>query len=223
MTGTQGNLDSTPVERIVVGLGNPGAEYTGTRHNLGFKALDAFLKARGIPKHFEPIRKARAQTVLVDDINVLLVRPGTFMNLSGLAVVPLIEKTGIDISGLLVVHDEMDLPVGRAKMRIGGGSAGHGGVQDIIDRCGESFARLRIGIGSQPEPGPDAGADWVLSKIDPTEEVAFEKVLTAVAEGIRLWIIDGPDRAMTQFNTATSGMAQGDRTDPEEDDKKADD
>jgi len=188
--------------KIVVGLGNPGKEYTWTRHNLGFRALDAFLKAQEIPKRFEPLAKSRAQTISVDGVRVLLVRPGTYMNLSGDAVAPLLEKTGLDLANVLVVHDEMDLPAGRAKMRLGGGAAGHGGVQSIIDRCGEGFARLKIGIGAPPDPEGESGADWVLSELSPEEEAFVAAILPTVAEGIRLWIVEGAEKAMTWFNTA---------------------
>ena len=112
-------------QKLVVGLGNPGQEYARTRHNLGFRSLDAFLKAEGIPRQFETCHgKARVQVVEIEGTPVLLAKPSTYMNLSGTAVESLLNIAGLSVRDLLVIHDEMDLPVGRAKMKVRGGSAG---------------------------------------------------------------------------------------------------
>ncbi len=100
-----------------------------------------------------------------------------------------------------MVHDEMDLPVGRAKMRVGGGAAGHGGIESIINRCGEEFTRLKIGIGTPPDEGEVDGADWVLGEPGVEEEAAIVELMPKVAGGIDRWILDGPEKAMAWFNT----------------------
>lgn len=200
MTEIPEKLDS--IDRIVVGLGNPGEKYSHTRHNLGFRALDAFLKSMDVAKEFRPLGKSRVQIVTVDGIRVILVRPSTYMNLSGIAVSGMLERTGLDTSGLLVVHDEMDLPCGQAKMKIGGGAAGHAGVQSIIDLCGENFARLKIGIGAPPVKDEDAGAEWVLSEMSADDASRVANVMSIIASGIYRWIRDGNEKSMTWFNTA---------------------
>jgi PTH1 family peptidyl-tRNA hydrolase len=187
-------------EKMVVGLGNPGQEYARTRHNLGFRALDAFLKAEGDHKLFESHGKARVQVVEVDGTPVLLARPSTYMNLSGTAVESLLNIAGLSISQLLVIHDEMDLPVGRAKMKVGGGSAGHKGIADIAERCGEDFARIKIGIGRPVETCDDAGMDWVLGEPDAQEDETYSRILPIVAQAVRRWVNDGVEKTMTWFN-----------------------
>jgi PTH1 family peptidyl-tRNA hydrolase len=189
------------VKRIVAGLGNPGEEYARTRHNVGFRAVDAFLKAEGIPKLFEGHSKSRLQIIELDGITTLLVKPTTYMNLSGTAVSSALDVTGLSGAELLVVHDDMDLPLGRAKMKVGGGAAGHKGVADIIEHCGEEFARIKIGIGRPEETGEEAAINWVLGEIGPEEEEVFVRLLPVVATAIRRWVVDGVEKSMTWFNT----------------------
>jgi PTH1 family peptidyl-tRNA hydrolase len=190
-----------PIHRLVVGLGNPGVMYARTRHNLGFRALDAFLQAEGIPKRFIARGRARMQDVEVEGIRVLLVRPATYMNLSGAAVAQVLESTGLGLENLLVVHDEMDLEVGKAKMKAGGGAAGHRGVEDIIAHCGEGFARLKIGIGSPPQKGEDAGMEWVLGEMGPEEKAIVAELMPLVAQGMRRWAVERVEKAMSWFNS----------------------
>ena len=202
MTEKAENIDPALIDRIVVGLGNPGDVYTHTRHNLGFRALDAFLKSMNIPKDFQPFSKARVQIVTIEGLRIILVRPSTFMNLSGNAVATILDRTGLDTSNLLVVHDEMDLPPGQAKMKFGSSAAGHAGVQNIIDRCGVDFLRLKIGIGVPQDRDEGAGADWVLSEMPPDETLLVMNIMPIVARGISRWIRDGNEKSMTWFNTA---------------------
>lgn len=187
-------------DKIVVGLGNPGPEYAGTRHNLGFRALDAFLLLNGKKKRYKRRGKARVQVIDIDGIKVLLARPSTYMNLSGTAVAPLLGTSDLGLADLLVVHDEMDLLPGRAKMKVGGSAAGHRGVADIIEQCGEKFARLKIGIGKPPESGDEVAIDYVLGKMSIDEEQAVSSLLPNAAEALRRWVVDGPEKAMTWFN-----------------------
>jgi len=213
MTGISGNKGLRTIDRIVVGLGNPGPEYTHTRHNIGFRALDVFLQCLGIKKNFEPAKKSRIQVIDLENRHVvLLLRPTTYMNLSGHAVKPVLDRTGLETTGLLVIHDEMDIPQGLAKMRFGGGAAGHKGVGHIIEQCGPDFTRIRIGIGSPP-PGFDGdGADWVLEKLSPTDSETFENLLPIVADGIKSWVLNGHEKAMTAFNTSVRQLNTSDDT-----------
>jgi PTH1 family peptidyl-tRNA hydrolase len=189
------------VERIVFGLGNPGQEYSKTRHNLGFRALDAFLKSEGIGKSFVAQKKARIQIVDFEGTKLMLAKPATYMNLSGDAVKSLLDATGLSTVDMLVIHDEMDIPAGRAKMKVGGSAAGHKGVQDIIDKCGEEFARIKIGIDRPPEPGENTAIDWVLGEPGIVDEEAYVKVMPLVAAAVRIWLVDGVEKAMTWFNS----------------------
>jgi len=190
------------ISRLVIGLGNAGSEFTGTRHNLGWRALDAFLKLHDVRKDFKPLSKTRVQVVTVGEhIDVLLVRPTTYMNLSGTAVASILNKLEMECEDILVVHDDMDLEEGRAKMRFGGGAAGHKGILNIIEHCGEGFTRIKIGIGAPSDDFDGDGADWVLEKIDPDTERIFDELMPKVAEGILRWVLDGTQRATTWFNT----------------------
>lgn len=189
-------------DKIVVGLGNPGAEYTGTRHNLGFRALDAFLSLNGKRKGFKLSRRSKIQTVHVNGIKVLLVKPSTFMNLSGTALEPILRVTGRDIGDVLVIHDEMDLDPGRAKMKFGGRAAGHRGIAGIIESCGTGFTRIKIGIGKPSKAGEDSSIEWVLGKPGSEEEEKFSDLMPGVVEAVGIWITGGHEKAITWFNTA---------------------
>jgi peptidyl-tRNA hydrolase, PTH1 family len=201
------------IEKMVVGLGNPGQDYARTRHNLGFRALDNFLKALGIQKSFDGHGKARIQIIKIDGRSVLLVKPSTFMNLSGTAVQSLLTATGLGVTDLLVVHDEMDIPQGRAKMKVGGGAAGHKGVGDIIDRCGVDFSRIKIGIGRPEEDDDESGIDWVLGEPGAAEEEKIVLMMPVIAEGIKRWVIDGTEKAMNWFNAEFRLEAENDGDD----------
>ncbi len=195
-------------DKIVVGLGNPGAEYTGTRHNLGFRALDAFLGLTGKRKGFKLSRRSRIQTVTFAGVQVLLVKPSTFMNLSGSALGPILQITGRDIGDVLVIHDEMDLDPGQAKMKFGGRDAGHRGIADIIENCGTGFTRVKIGIGKPSKAGEGASIEWVLGKPGSEEEEKFSSLMPMVAEAVSIWITGGHEKAITWFNTAQRQSAK---------------
>lgn len=205
--------EAEKIDKIIVGLGNPGPDYAGTRHNLGWRALDEFIRLLGIKKDFQPGSKFRSQAVEVDGHKILLVRPTTYMNLSGEALRPLLDKHRLEISDVLVVHDDMDIESGRAKMRYGGGAAGHKGIKSIIDTCGSDFTRLKIGIGAPPYDA-DSDIDWVLGQPTDEEERILTDLMPDIAEGMRAWVIEGPEKAMTWFNT---------RMNPDLEEKKADD
>ena len=136
--------------KLILGLGNPGPRYAQTRHNAGFRAVESISGSRDGWKKYRSL--ASICTVEIEDMLVVLVRPLTFMNLSGKAVQPLLRQLHLQPQDLLVIHDDLDLPLGKVRLRPGGGSGGHKGVQSVIEHLGSrNFARLRIGIGRPPE------------------------------------------------------------------------
>lgn len=147
---------------LVVGLGNPGAEYVRTRHNVGFMAVTA-LAGDGVIWKNE--KNAKTATVNIDGHRVIFAMPQTYMNLSGNAVLPLMTFYKIPLENLVVIHDDLDLPVGGLREKIGGGSAGHNGIKSIDAAVGNEYRRIRIGIGHPRDLKlPISPADWVLGR-----------------------------------------------------------
>ncbi|HJQ08845.1 MAG TPA: aminoacyl-tRNA hydrolase [Candidatus Saccharimonadales bacterium] len=162
---------------LIVGLGNPGKEYDGTRHNIGFACLDAFAKAN----NFDPwIQKKDLRCLLTNatlgDTRVILIKPTTFMNLSGEAVQATAHFYKIPAEKAVVVHDELDIPYGQIRLRTGGSSAGHNGLKSIIGRIGEGFGRVRIGIGPKT-PDQTDGADFVLAKFTSEQQTHLPELI----------------------------------------------
>lgn len=185
--------------KIVVGLGNPGAKYRGTRHNVGFEVLAELAKRHGSStstlKH-----DAELAEVFLSGEKVLLVAPQTYMNLSGKSVWPLVDFYKLPLEDLLVVCDDLNLDVGRLRLRASGSAGGQKGLQNIIQVLGtEDFARLRIGIGRPP--GKMDAADYVLSRFLSEERETIDEALLAAADGVEFWVKDGCDRAMNKVNT----------------------
>lgn len=186
---------------IIVGLGNPGEPYRLTRHNAGFWVVDAFARLHGIA--WEPHRR-RAETGRgrIAGQEVLVVKPLTFMNRSGEAIAPIWKIWKSFCGGeecLIVVHDDLDLPFGRMKLRKGGGSGGHKGVESILAALGrEEFLRLKIGIG-RPAEGQTPEA-YVLGRFRPEEMEGLPLVVSAAAEVLETVVREGPERAMNRYN-----------------------
>ena len=181
--------------KLIIGLGNTGKEYDGTRHNLGFEAVDAFVTDEEGAWKMDAKRKAEVCKLGVSEMDVVLAKPTTFMNLSGDAVQALASFYKVGPEDLLVVHDEMDLPPGRIQFKMGGGDAGHNGVTSIIERLGtDAFARLRIGIGRPDNQQPTP--DYVLDQLSP--EDAPNAIDTTSA--MRDWIEGGTDKASNKWN-----------------------
>lgn len=195
------------IDKIVVGLGNPGTKYSGTRHNLGFRALDNFLALDGIKKYFRRKGKSRIQLIDFHGLKVLLVKPSAFMNLSGSALESILRGSNIEIENMLVIHDEMDLLPGTAKMKIGGSAAGHRGIESIIELCGDRFTRLKIGIGKPEGDDKNASISWVLGRMDDYDEDKIEQIMPRIADAIKGWILDGPEKTMNWFNANSSQTA----------------
>lgn len=180
--------------RLIVGLGNPGPGYVGTRHNLGFSVLERVASARRAPLSLLPAYAGRFARR--DDVALLL--PHTYMNRSGQSVGPALSELGVALEDLLVVHDELDLPFGRARMRRGGGPGGHRGVASIQEAVGsEGFYRLKLGVG-KPEDGDTI--DWVLSPFSEDEGRALPELIAYAADFVRAFVDEGPGPAMTRFN-----------------------
>lgn len=183
--------------KIVVGLGNPGPEYKDTRHNVGFKVLEE-LAARYRVERQEGKFDAIIGEIRVKGEKVLLVKPLTFMNLSGKAVEPLVNWYKLNLADLMVVYDDMDLPVGSIRIRASGGSGGHKGIKSIIERLAtEDFARSRIGIGRPNERG---AVDWVLGRVTGTEKESIDSMIKKTADAVETWISSGLTEAMKEYN-----------------------
>ena len=185
-------------EKIIVGLGNPGNKYRGTRHNIGYMVLSelASRHARG------RVRNQFQGDVFDAEINgtpVLLLCPTTFMNLSGQSVSAALRYYKLSPSQLLVVCDDLDLPVAKIRLRKSGGSGGQKGLQDIISRIGiNDFARLRIGIGRPPEHWE--AADYVLSPFRKEERNDIELSLKTAADAAEHWVAEGCEATMNRYN-----------------------
>ncbi len=181
------------VFRLIVGLGNPGAEYEATRHNVGFMVLDRL--AMGVAE-WKRERAWQAQLARVD--GVVLCKPETFMNLSGRAVAAVARFYQIPVESILVVLDEMALPLGRLRLRSGGSAAGHNGMKSVMEVLGtQDVARLRLGIGGA-SPGDAVG--HVLGKFRKDERPALEEMLARSEEAIRCAQREGLQAAMNAFN-----------------------
>ncbi len=186
--------------KIVVGLGNPGAKYRGTRHNVGYEVVAELAKRHG---GGPPSLKHEAEIVeiFVEGEKILLVAPQTFMNLSGRSVWPLVDFYKLPVSDLLIVCDDLNLDVGRLRLRASGSAGGQNGLKHIIQQLGsEEFPRLRIGIGRPP--GRMNAADYVLARFFPEERDIMDEAVLSAADGVELWIKQGCGKAMNVVNAA---------------------
>ncbi len=181
---------------LVVGLGNPGPEYDGTRHNAGFELVDRLAREAGAKWNRE--HKLRAKTAVLPG-GVVLAKPLTYMNLSGNSVARLLKRHRLDPARLLVVYDDTALPVGALRFRASGSAGGHNGIKSIIATLGgEAFPRLRIGVGPVP---PDAElVEFVLGRFSDEERAEMEKVLEIAAEGVNYALASGLEAAMNRYN-----------------------
>jgi len=182
--------------RCIAGLGNPGKEYTETRHNLGYMVLDRFAEREKI--RFSPGKGEWWEGYKrFDDTGVYLIKPTTFMNNSGIALLDCLNKKKISSDCLLVVFDDAELPLGKIRIRAQGSSGGHKGLESIIYHLGtENFSRLRIGIGR----GEGDLADWVLSPFTSEEMETIKKSIETAYDAILLWIKEGVEKTMDRYN-----------------------
>ena len=192
----------TPADWLVVGLGNPGKEYAGTRHNVGFEVVDL------LARRHDGRLKAGKERALVDEVRidgqrVALAEPTTYMNLSGESVAPLVRRFGIDDpTRLVVVQDELDLPTGRVRVKVGGGLAGHNGLRSIKAHLHtDAFVRIRIGVGKPPSK--EHGADHVLKKVGKSDRELLAVAVEIAADAVELIVAEGADAAMNKVNART--------------------
>ena len=191
--------------KLIVGLGNPGLRYAKNRHNIGFLCINRFAKMQGI--RFDSKQgQARIGTAEVKDEKIVLAKPQTYMNSSGESVSRLMRKFNIQLSDLIVIHDDLDLPLGKIRIRQGGSSGGHKGIESIINELGsQNFIRLRIGIG-RPIAPPDAEiseddiVNYVLSDFNPEEKQVITKVIPKVSEAILCLLSEELTTAMNKYN-----------------------
>lgn len=189
---------SQPSTYLIVGLGNPGREYRGSRHNVGFMLLDRL--AGGLGVSFSRV-ESRALVTKAEHLGnrLILVKPQTYMNLSGQAVSSLLRFYKVPLERLMVVYDDVDLPLGTLRLRPGGGSAGHKGVQSIIEKLGtQEFPRLRAGV-NRP-PGRMEAADYVLQDFSKDESELLQEVLSRATQAVLTFVSEGIVVAMNQFN-----------------------
>ncbi|MDR1817962.1 MAG: aminoacyl-tRNA hydrolase [Puniceicoccales bacterium] len=186
---------------LIAGLGNPGPEYADTRHNAGFRVLDALAAATGGGAVFAPDTRHRALVAKTSVAGrpVWLVKPLTFMNDSGLSIGPLAAFHKIPHANVLVVYDDITLAPGTAKLTTGGGDGGHNGIKSILAHCPNAFARYRVGIGPKHWPTQDLAAH-VLGKLTETERAAHTAALPAHLENIRHWLAHGTAAAQNHIN-----------------------
>lgn len=185
------------VEWLIVGLGNPGPEYSGTRHNIGFDVVDAVAHTYNA-KFDKAKHKSRYGIANIDGTGVCLAKPMTFMNLSGQAVAPLLKEFKLTTANLLIIADELDLPLGKVQLKPKGGAAGHNGHKSVKALIGtEEYPRLRFGISS---PKRDETIDFVLSKFHPEERVDVERLIKKCVAGIEILVTQGFERAQNAIN-----------------------
>lgn len=184
---------------LLVGLGNPGAEYDGTRHNIGFSCLDAFAKKNNFdPWMHKKDLKCHFTQATMNDTRVILCKPQTFMNNSGEAVQAVAHFYKLQPSDIIVVHDEIDIDFGQVRMRLGGSSAGHNGVKSISKHIStDDYGRVRIGIGPK-KPARMSAADFVLKKFSETEQESMPKLIREVSAILSEYAYGSPVNAETR-------------------------
>ena len=188
-----------PVEWLVVGLGNPGPKYDWTRHNMGFLVIDELAEREKIPVQKLKF-KALTNTVVIGDQSVLLMKPTTYMNLSGGAVGEAARFYKIPPERILVISDDVALPQGKLRIRRSGSAGGHNGLKDIIAHLGgDGFPRIKVGVGGKPHPDSDM-ADWVLGKFTGQDKKVMEEAIKRAADAVETLLKSGVDQAMSKYN-----------------------
>ena len=183
--------------KLIVGLGNPGRAYAYNRHNVGFMCIDHFARGNRISIK-ERRKKAKVGMGEVAGMRVVLAKPRTYMNVSGEAVAQLVRQLGVPLDDLIVVCDDLDLPVGKVRIRPRGGSGGHRGLQSIISALGsQEFARIRVGIG-RPDNSDEIA--YVLSDFTAEERKQVREAMAAVADALHSILAEGIEAAMNKYN-----------------------
>lgn len=185
--------------KLIVGLGNPGIEYQFTYHNLGFLAVDRIAEDCGVQVNNRRCQALTATAIFAGK-KVVLAKPETYMNLSGLAVRALVDELEIDPRReMIILHDELDFPLGTIRIRMRGSSAGNNGIESIIGALGsEEFVRIRMGI--SPERKPADGKKYVLTQFKKSQYELIDEILGHTVEAVKMILTDGPEAAMNRFN-----------------------
>ena len=199
--GSAGNaIENFKPELLIIGLGNPGGRYSGTRHNIGFDVIDGVCAGNGVeaPRKYYCSAECREAAFGVNNKPVLLVKPLTYMNLSGEAVGALADKYRLSPAECLVVVDDFNIPLGKIRIRKDGAHGGHNGLKSISAAIGSDYPRLRVGIG--PLPAGVTITDFVLGHFDTNEREAVSKVINTAVEAVRYVIENDIDTAMNRYN-----------------------
>ena len=190
-----------PVDLLVVGLGNPGDEFSRTRHNVGAEVVELLARRHG-GKLRGSKGRARSDEVRIDGKRVALAIPLTYMNDSGEAVSALARRLGVEPEQIVIVHDELDLAPAVLRVKVGGGLAGHNGLRSIKQHLHtDEFVRVRIGVGKPPSK--ERGADHVLSRVSKRERQAMDVTVEEAADAVECIVTDGVDAAMNRYNGRT--------------------
>ena len=183
--------------KLIVGLGNPGSQYALTRHNIGFMIIDNLASKYGIS--LSDKKKCLLGEGFIDNERVVLVKPQTFMNLSGEAVKPVFSSRNVDLEDLIIIHDDIDLEFARIKIKVGGGHGGHNGIRSIASHLGSrDFARVRVGIGRSVH-GEDV-SNYVLSPFSKDEKVELDTLMERTTKAVEAVVNEGALTAMNNFN-----------------------
>lgn len=192
--------------RLIVGLGNPGEKYAGSRHNIGFMCLDRFAQDRDLVFTRSQSR-AKIAEGRIGNHDVVLAKPHTFMNLSGESVGRLVRKLKVKTENLIIIHDDLDLPSGRIRIRLGGSSAGHKGINSIVAHLGgnQEFIRVRIGIGrpnglESGKSDEDEVITYVLGTFSAEEKIIINDVIVGASEVLQSLLVEGLTATMNKFN-----------------------
>lgn len=184
---------------IIVGLGNPGSQYDRTRHNVGFRVLDRLADTLGVKINRSRF-KALTATAQIGGEKVLLMKPQTYMNASGLSVEPAASFYKVPSNRILVIFDDISLPVGKIRVRSDGSAGGHNGLKSLIHALGkQDFPRIKVGVGEKPHPDYDL-ADWVLSKFSAGEEKALAPAVANASDAVEFYLKNGQEKTAAKFN-----------------------
>ena len=186
--------------KLIVGLGNPGKEYEKTRHNSGFMAIERLADKLGVSITTSKWNALIANTNIAGQ-GVVLMKPLTYMNESGNAVIQAVHFYKLDPSDILIIHDDMDLPTGSLRIRKKGSSGGQKGMKSIIAHVGtDDISRIRIGVGHSRRGSHDEVPDWVLSPVPKSEQEVFQTAVAAAAEAAYAWVSEPIDQVMSKYN-----------------------